>query len=96
MSSMLRTGDRGVDVYGEGERPPMELGARGRARGPSSRARTSRRSSSSMASIDMGGRDMVGGGFCFRLAQRPRGCVWFDEVDVDARTEVDGDKANQA
>jgi len=53
---MLRTGERGV-VYGDGERaPPMLLPARGRGfvPFPSIRASTSLRSSSSMASIDMG------------------------------------------
>ena len=53
ISSMLRTGERGV-VKGEGDRAPNEFGAFGRAAAlPSRRARTSLRSSSSIASIDI-------------------------------------------
>lgn len=60
MSSMLRTGDRGDVVYGDDERPSFDGGALGLALWSPSSASTSSRSSSSIASIDMGGRDMVG------------------------------------
>lgn len=60
ISNMLRTGDRGVVVYGDGDRPPIELGALGLLLWSPSSASTSSRSSSSMASIDIGGRDMLG------------------------------------
>jgi hypothetical protein len=53
MSNMLRTGDRGL-AMGEVERPSSKLGGFWRlACWPSRSASTSRRSSSSMASIDI-------------------------------------------
>ncbi len=75
ISSMLRMGERGL-VKGEGERPSSTLGALGFAE-PSRRARTSRRSSSSMASMDMGGRDMMGGeGGGFKTRGKRSVCSW--------------------
>lgn len=67
MSNMDRTGDRGVK--GDGDRPPMLLGALlGRdAWGPSSSASTSLRSSSSIASIDIG--------WCLAIVSDS--CWWF-------------------
>jgi hypothetical protein len=60
ISSMLRTGERGV--YGDGERAPRELGGLDRELVfPSRIASTSLRSSSSIASIDIGCLAMVGG-----------------------------------
>lgn len=72
ISNMLRTGDRGV-LKGEGERSANMVGAAGRAWLPSRSASTSLRSSSNMASIDMGccgGRDILGYGGCGLRAAR--------------------------
>ena len=60
ISSKLRTGDRGE--YGDDDRPTAMLAGRlGPCWRSSSRARTSLRSSSSMASMDMGCFDMMAG-----------------------------------